>query len=71
MGLATILKAKNVILMAWGEEKSNHVRQTVEDKLNDAFPATCLQNHPNTKVVVDLQAAGALTRISHPWLVTS
>ena len=71
MGLATILKAKNIFLMAWGEEKSNHIRQTVEDKLDDAFPATCLQNHPNTKIIVDLQAAGALTRISYPWLVTS
>jgi len=71
MGLATILKAKNIILMAWGEEKSNHIRQTVEDKMNDMFPATCLQSHPNAKVVVDLQAAGALTRMRYPWLVTS
>ena len=71
MGLATILKAKNIILMAWGEEKSEHIRQTVEDKMTDTFPATCIQNHPNAKVVVDLQAAGDLTRISHPWLVTS
>ena len=71
MGLATILKAKNIFLMAWGEEKSNHIRQTVEEKLDDSFPATCLQNHPNTRIIVDLQAAGALTRISYPWLVTS
>jgi glucosamine-6-phosphate deaminase len=71
MGLATILKAKNIILMAWGEEKSSHIRQTVEEKMNDAFPATCLQNHPSAKVVVDLQAAGELTRINCPWLVTS
>ena len=71
MGPATILKAKNIYLMAWGEEKSINVRQTIEDKINDAFPATCLQNHPKTKVIIDLQAASALTRISHPWLVTS
>ena len=71
MGISTILKAKNIFLMAWGEEKSKHIRQTVEGKLNDMFPASCLQNHPSTKVIVDLQAAGALTRISHPWLVTS
>ena len=51
MGLATILKAKNIFLMAWGEEKSILLRQTVEDKMDDAFPATCLQNHPNTKVI--------------------
>ena len=71
MGLSSILKAKNVILMAWGEEKSDHIRQTVEGKSDDMFPASCLQNHPNAKIVVDLHAAGALTRISYPWLVTS
>jgi len=71
MGLSTILKAKNIQLMAWGEEKSNHIRQTVEGKLDDMFPASCLQNHLNAKIVVDLHAAGALTRISYPWLVTS
>ena len=71
MGLSTILKAKNIILMAWGEEKSNHIRQTVEDKSDDMFPASCLQNHPNTQIIIDLHAASALTRISHPWLVAS
>ena len=71
IGISTILKAKNIVLMAWGEEKTSHIRQTVEDKLNDMFPASFLQNHPNTKVVIDIHAAGALTRISHPWLVTS
>ena len=71
MGLSTILKAKSIILMAWGEEKAEQIRQTVEDKMNDMFPATCLQNHPNTKIVIDLQAACSLTRISYPWLVTS
>jgi len=71
MGLSTMLKAKNILLMAWGEEKSIHIRQAVEDKTDDMSPATCLQNHPNTKIVVDLHAANALTRISYPWLVTA
>jgi glucosamine-6-phosphate deaminase len=71
MGLATILKARNIFLVAWGEGKSGHVRQTVEGKYNDTFPATCLQNHSGTKVVIDLQAAGKLTRISYPWLVSN
>ena len=71
MGLSTILKAKNIVLMAWGEEKSDLIRQTVEGKSDDMFPASCLQNHPNAKIAVDLHAASALTRISYPWLVTS
>jgi glucosamine-6-phosphate deaminase len=70
MGLATILKAKNIILMAWGEGKARNVRRMVEDKLSGSFPVSYLQNHPGTKVVVDLQAAGELTRISYPWLVS-
>jgi glucosamine-6-phosphate deaminase len=71
MGLETILKAKNIILMAWGEGKAQDVHRLVEGEFNGAFPATCLQNHPGTKVVINLQAAGELTRISHPWLVSN
>lgn len=71
MGLSTILKAKNILLLAWGEDKACNVHQTVEGKMSDAFPATYLQNHPATRVIIDLHAAGELTRISHPWLVTN
>ena len=70
MGLATILKAKHIIMVAWGEGKSGHVRRLVEDEPSGDFPATSLQNHPATKVIIDLQAAGKLTRISQPWLVS-
>jgi glucosamine-6-phosphate deaminase len=71
MGLATILAARNIILLAWGEGKAKEVRRLVEDELSGAFPATWLHNHPGTKIVIDLQAAGELTRISHPWLVST
>lgn len=71
MGLATMLKARNIILMAWGEDKSKIISKTVEGKVSDLNPASLLQNHPNAKVVVDLSAAYDLTRISHPWLVTN
>lgn len=71
MGITTIMKARNVILMAWGEDKSEIVSRTVEGKVNDAVPSSFLQNHTNAKVIVDLSAAYGLTRISHPWLVTN
>lgn len=72
MGMSTILNAKNIILMAWGENKSQLVHQTVEGKVTDAFPASYLQTVvPNAKVAIDLSAASQLTRISRPWLVTS
>ncbi len=71
MGISTILKAKNVILMAWGEDKAKIIANTVEGKVSDAVPSTYLQNHLNAKVVIDLSAGYELTRISHPWLVTN
>ncbi|MDD3254896.1 MAG: PIG-L family deacetylase, partial [Parabacteroides sp.] len=71
MGISTIMKSKNIILMAWGEDKAANIFNAVEGKLSDTIPATFLQNHDNAKVVIDLSAAYNLTRISHPWLVTN
>ncbi|MDR2121187.1 MAG: PIG-L family deacetylase [Tannerella sp.] len=71
MGLSTILNAKNVVLLSWGAGKAQDVKQAVEDKAGDSFPATCLQNHPSVKMITDIQAAGELTRISRPWRVSS
>lgn len=69
MGLGTILKAKRIILMAWGEEKATVIKDIVEGKENSATPATCLQKHPNIEVVVDEGASQELTRVKTPWLV--
>ena len=71
MGIGTMMAAKHVILMAWGDDKSQIIAQTVEGKVSDAIPSSYLQGHPDAKVVIDLSAAYQLTRISHPWLVTS
>lgn len=71
MGIGTMMAAKHVILMAWGDDKSQIIAQTVEGKVSDAIPSSYLQGHSDAKVVIDLSAAYQLTRISHPWLVTS
>lgn len=71
MGISTMLKAKSVILMAWGDDKAQVSADTIEGKISDAIPSTYLQIHQNAKAVVDLSAAYSLTRISHPWLVTT
>ncbi|MCD7932023.1 MAG: glucosamine-6-phosphate deaminase [Tannerellaceae bacterium] len=71
MGVSTILNAKQITLMAWGENKAEIIRRTVEGKVSDTDPATYLQNHTNAKVMVDLRGAYHLTRISHPWLVSN
>ena len=71
MGVATILAAKKVYLMAWGEEKAPMVHECVEGAITDTIPASYLQTHNNAHIVVDLNAAANLTRIKRPWLVTS
>ena len=71
MGIATLLSAKTIYLTAWGEEKSKIMQKVVESPVTDTLPASFLQTHPNAHVVLDLSAAAHLTRIEHPWLVTS
>ena len=71
MGVSTILGAKKIYLMAWGEEKAAMVKACVEGNITDNIPASFLQTHNNAHIVVDLSAAANLTRIQHPWLVTS
>jgi len=71
MGLGTIMEAKKVTLISWGESKTAIIKKTIESHATDAIPATCLQYHSNAKVVIDLTSAYNLTRISHPWLVTN
>ena len=71
MGVHTILSARKIYLTAWGEEKADIIRETVEGPITDNIPASFLQTHNDAHVVVDLAAAARLTRIVHPWLVTS
>jgi glucosamine-6-phosphate deaminase len=69
MGVGTIMKAKRIILMAWGEGKANIIQRTVEGLVSEQVPATYLQQHPNVTVVLDSAAAADLVRINTPWLV--
>lgn len=71
MGMATILSARKIYLTAWGEEKAEQIQYTVEGTVSDSIPATFLQTHNDAHVVTDLAAASRLTRIIHPWLVSS
>ena len=69
MGVGSIMKARKILLMAWGEGKAKILQKTVEGKISDEVPASFLQQHKNVKVVVDQWAAMELTRIKTPWLV--
>ena len=69
MGVATILGARRVILLAIGEGKSAVVRGLLEGPPTSALPATHLQSHPRALVVLDEAAAADLKRQQCPWLV--
>lgn len=71
MGVSTILSAKKIFLMAWGENKAEKVKECVEGPVTDTIPASYLQTHNNAFAILDLSAAANLTRMQRPWLVTS
>lgn len=68
MGLSTILKAKKIILLAWGPAKAPVVQKAVEGPVTESIPASLLQQHPDCSFVVDETAAAELTRFKSPWL---
>ena len=69
MGVGTIMDAKRIVLMAWGEGKANIIKQAVEGPIQESVPATFLQTHPNCDFIIDRAAATSLTRETTPWLV--
>ncbi len=69
MGIETIMRAKRVIMMAWGEDKAHIIQQVIEGGISPLVPASFLQKHPNIEVIIDEDAAGELTREQTPWLV--
>ncbi len=71
MGVGTILDARRVILLAFGEHKAEVVRRSVEGEVSASVSASYLQEHPNAKFVLDTAAAAELTRFKSPWLIGS
>ena len=71
MGVSTILSARKIFMLAWGEDKADKIKACVEGPTTDTTPASYLQTHNHAHVVIDLSAASKLTRIHRPWLVTS
>ncbi|MBK5270758.1 MAG: glucosamine-6-phosphate deaminase, partial [Bacteroidia bacterium] len=68
MGISDILKAKKIILMAWGPMKALVVRKAVEEDITEHVPASLLQNHDDVIFITDKSAATELTRNKSPWL---
>src|SRR5687768_8927493 len=71
MGVATILEAREILILATGEHKAHIVRRAVEGEVDHEVAATFLQGHPSTTFYVDGAAGAALTRQATPWLLGS
>ena len=69
MGVATILEAREIALLATGEHKAAIVKRSVEGDVDRSVTATYLQQHPNATVYLDPAAAAELTRVKTPWLL--
>lgn len=71
MGIATILEARKIYLIAWGETKAAVVSQAVEGEVKESVPVSFLQYHSNCDLFVDDVAASKLSRVQTPWLLGS
>ncbi len=69
MGVGTILSAKRVILLAFGEHKAPIVKRSVEGEITQSVAASFLQEHSDARFVLDPAAAAELTRFKTPWLL--
>lgn len=69
MGIATVRKAKRIVLLGWGENKAGIIKKTIEGDISSHVPATYLQEHDNCTFVLDTGAGNQLTRNKTPWLV--
>ncbi len=69
MGVGTILRARRIVLMAWGANKAEIVAKAVEGPMTDAISASFLQGHGNAQFFLDRGASSQLCRIRYPWRV--
>ena len=69
MGVGSILDARRVVLLAFGEHKAPVVERAVEQPPSVQVSASALQQHPDARFVLDRAAASSLTRFVSPWLV--
>ncbi|QMU30013.1 glucosamine-6-phosphate deaminase [Adhaeribacter radiodurans] len=69
MGIGTIFKAREIVLMAWNAKKAPIINKAVEGEMSSEVPATYLQLSDNVEFILDEDAASELTRFDTPWLV--
>ena len=70
VGISSIMKAKKIVLLAWGD-KASIIAKSVEGDVTEQIPASVLQNHDDCTFVIDEIASSELTRNKAPWLTGS
>jgi len=68
MGVSTIMEAREICLMAFGEKKASIIHRAVEENVSSNVTASFLQKHPNTTFYLDKEAAAELTSVATPWV---
>ncbi len=69
-GIGTILRAKHLVLLAFGEAKADAVAAAVEGPVSASQPGSAIQLHPHATVVIDEAAASKLQQTAyyrHAW----
>lgn len=69
MGVASILDARRIFLMAFGEHKATITYKALEQPPTEAITASFLQDHANATFILDSAASAELTAIKRPWEV--
>ncbi|WP_018664794.1 glucosamine-6-phosphate deaminase [Heyndrickxia acidiproducens] len=60
MGILSIMNAKKIMLLVFGKGKAEALRKMAKGPVDEACPASVLQNHPNVVVIADEDAASLL-----------
>ncbi|RLS86557.1 MAG: glucosamine-6-phosphate deaminase [Planctomycetota bacterium] len=69
MGIGTIMDARKVILMAYGEHKAPIVAKALEGPVSENVTASFLQEHQDATYILDQAASKSLSAIDRPWAV--
>lgn len=64
-GIGTILRARHLLLLAWGQSKADAVARTIEGPVSSMMPGSALQLHPHATVIIDEAAASLLERVDY------
>ncbi|MBR5759385.1 MAG: 6-phosphogluconolactonase, partial [Thermoguttaceae bacterium] len=69
IGFGTMLEAKKIVVLAFGDKKASVIQRALEDPISDDIPAGWLRTHDDVSFIVDKNAASALKDVATPWRV--